>query len=68
MMVVLLWALVLALAGATVYYCRRVKAIQKRLEYEMSDARNLAQVSTFVDVSQAKTDKYSHLKTQTEEN
>lgn len=54
---------VAALGAVALYYCRKSKEIEQRLEYEMSDARSLAQVRTVVNVSE----QHGRLGTQSEE-
>ncbi len=62
----ILIALIIVLGLAALYYCRRYKKVQERLEYEMSDARNLAHVSTEVEVPAAKAETYTHLRVNSE--
>ena len=56
--------LIVVLAGGLVYFWRKYRTVQKRLEYEMSDARNMAQISTAIDVPEAKAETYQHIRSQ----
>lgn len=62
---VILIVLIIVLAGLAFYYWKKYRKTEKKLEYEMSDARNLAQISTSQDIPPEKAEAYSGLKSQT---